>query len=30
VVIWPQLTHIAHADEVHLRSATEAAIDDRP
>jgi MFS family permease len=30
VLIWPQLTHIAHADEVHLRSATEAAIDDRP
>ena len=30
VMIWPQLTHIAHADEVHLRSATEMAIDDRP
>ena len=30
VLIWPQLTHIAHADEAHLRGATPAGDDDRP
>lgn len=30
VLIWPQLTHIAHTDETHLRGATPSGGDDRP
>jgi MFS family permease len=29
-LIWPQLTHIAHADEAHLRDGTPPVVDDRP
>lgn len=29
-LVWSQLTHVAHADEAHLRAAARAVADDRP